>query len=173
MAAAENQPLMGNGGPAFEWSPGIAIQDDHQVPILIDHIGHDVLDDSPDALPVETTMTTTAKTPKWSPQKKTMNKKTMKMFSPNKDGEEPRSDTTKKRMKKRSKKWLKTARTTIQHQAMTSSLKRTITMKKPSSRAHPRPRTSTSKVQPSTESGAHVQQPIFPQHGQPQQLQKL
>jgi hypothetical protein len=25
MAAAEKQPLLGNGGPTFEWSPGISI----------------------------------------------------------------------------------------------------------------------------------------------------
>ena len=39
MAAAKNQPLMGNRGPAFELSPGIAIQDEQHVLILINDIG--------------------------------------------------------------------------------------------------------------------------------------
>jgi hypothetical protein len=38
MAEAEEQPLMGNGGPEFEWSQGIPILDEDHVPIMV----HDV-----------------------------------------------------------------------------------------------------------------------------------
>jgi hypothetical protein len=34
MAAAEKQPIMGNGGPVFEWGPGITILDMDKGPIM-------------------------------------------------------------------------------------------------------------------------------------------
>jgi hypothetical protein len=36
MGAREKQPIMGNGGPAFEWSPGIAIVDPDGAPLIVD-----------------------------------------------------------------------------------------------------------------------------------------
>jgi hypothetical protein len=36
MAAAEEQPIMGNSGPVFEWSPGVTIVDEDKPPILVD-----------------------------------------------------------------------------------------------------------------------------------------
>jgi hypothetical protein len=36
MAVAEEQPIMGNSGPVFEWSPGVTIVDEDEPPILVD-----------------------------------------------------------------------------------------------------------------------------------------
>jgi hypothetical protein len=40
MAEAEDQPIMGNGGPAFEWSQGVPILDENVAPIIV-HEVHD------------------------------------------------------------------------------------------------------------------------------------
>jgi hypothetical protein len=40
MAQAENQPLLGPGAPIFEWSPGLAIEDDEYIPMVQDGDDH-------------------------------------------------------------------------------------------------------------------------------------
>jgi hypothetical protein len=44
MAQDESQPLIGQGGPLFEWSPVVPIEEDAQAPILIqdDHANEDI-----------------------------------------------------------------------------------------------------------------------------------
>jgi hypothetical protein len=51
MAEDEQQPLVGHGEPLFEWSPGVAIEDNEQGPILQDEhepIGAIEVDDKPE-----------------------------------------------------------------------------------------------------------------------------
>jgi len=41
MATAQRQPIMENGGPVFEWSPGIAIVEENEEVIFVDEQGGD------------------------------------------------------------------------------------------------------------------------------------
>jgi hypothetical protein len=36
MAEVQRQPIFDNGTPSFEWSPGIAIDDDNEAPVIVD-----------------------------------------------------------------------------------------------------------------------------------------
>ena len=50
IAETDNQPLTGHGAPLFEWSPGVPIEDDELVPILLDDDGDpQEFDDEEDA----------------------------------------------------------------------------------------------------------------------------
>jgi hypothetical protein len=40
VAQAEHQPLLGRGAPIFEWSPGVAIEDDKNIPTIQDDDVH-------------------------------------------------------------------------------------------------------------------------------------
>jgi hypothetical protein len=42
VAAAEQQSIMGNSGPVFEWSPGISIVDEDEPPLIVDDLEEDV-----------------------------------------------------------------------------------------------------------------------------------
>jgi hypothetical protein len=41
MAAAEHQPIMGNRGPVFKWSPDITIVDEDEPPLIVDNLQED------------------------------------------------------------------------------------------------------------------------------------
>jgi hypothetical protein len=42
MVAAEHQPIMGNSGPVFEWSPSITIVDEGKTQLIMDDLEEDV-----------------------------------------------------------------------------------------------------------------------------------
>jgi hypothetical protein len=41
MAVAEHQPILENGGPVFEWSPGITVMDEDEAPVIVDDLVED------------------------------------------------------------------------------------------------------------------------------------
>ena len=88
MAIGDDQPLMGNGGPAFEWSPGIAIADEQHVPILIDEV-----DNEPDQEVAQVANVDDAAPDQEVAQDDANADDQAELIPPDNDGDELRSDT--------------------------------------------------------------------------------